>query len=106
MATPSRLKAAKSPCSSGALLTQVGAKLGVGGNLAEKLPPDAGELTILKSEQLSAAQEIAKLVRHLPVFLTLLAIILFGLAIYLAGPRRRESVGGSASPSSPPACWR
>ena len=78
----------------GALLTQVGAKLGVGGNLAEKLPPDAGELAILKSEQLSAAQEIAKLVSHLPVFLTLLAIILFGLAIYLAGPRRRESVRG------------
>ncbi|MGE5409036.1 MAG: hypothetical protein ACM3NV_10530 [Syntrophothermus sp.] len=78
----------------GTLLTQVGAKLGVGGNLAEKIPPEAGELTILKSEQLSAAQEIAKLVRRLPVVLTLLAVILFALGIYLAGPRRRESVRG------------
>jgi hypothetical protein len=74
------------------LLTQVGGQLG--GNLASKVPADAGRLTILKSEQLSAAQDIVGLIRHLPVVLTLLAIALYALAIYLAGPRRREALRG------------
>lgn len=56
------------------LLTQVGVQLG--GNLASKVPPDAGKLTILKSDQLSTAQDIVGLIRHLPIVLTLLAIAL------------------------------
>jgi hypothetical protein len=76
----------------GSLLSQVGDNLGVGGNLASKVPADAGELTILESDQLSTAQDASKLVRKLPVVLTLLALILYGLAIYLAGPRRREAL--------------
>jgi Short C-terminal domain len=74
------------------LLTQVGGQLG--GNLASKVPADAGRLTILKSDQLSAAQDIVGLIRHLPIVLTLIAILLYALAIYLAGPRRREALRG------------
>lgn len=75
-----------------ALLTQLSDRLGVGGKLVEKLPPDAGRLTILQSDQLSTAQDATSLVRHLPVVLTLLALLLYGLAVYLAGPRRREAL--------------
>ncbi len=75
-----------------ALLTQVGGQ--VGGNLASKVPADAGKLTILKSDQLSTAQDIVGLIRHLPIVLTLLAVLLYALAIYLAGPRRREALRG------------
>jgi hypothetical protein len=74
----------------GSLVSESGGKLG--GKLASKIPPDAGRLTILKSDQLSAAQDISKLVRKLPIVLTLLAFLLYGLAIYLAGPRRREAL--------------
>ena len=74
------------------LLTQIGGQLG--GNLASKVPADAGQLTILKSEQLSTAQDIVSLIRRLPIVLTLLAIVLYALAIYLAGPRRREALRG------------
>jgi hypothetical protein len=74
------------------LVSESGGQLGVAGKLASKVPPDAGQLTILKSDQLSAAQDISKLVRHLPIVLTLLALFLYGLAIYLAGPRRREAL--------------
>jgi hypothetical protein len=74
------------------LLTQIGGQLG--GNLASKVPADAGKLTILKSDQLSTAQDIVGLIRHLPVVLTLLAALLYALAIYLAGPRRREALRG------------
>jgi hypothetical protein len=74
------------------LLSQIGGQLG--GNLASKVPADAGQLTILKSDQLSLAQDIVNLIRRLPVVLTLLALLLYGLAIYLAGPRRREALRG------------
>lgn len=74
------------------LVSESGGQLGVAGKLASKVPPDAGQLTILESDQLSAAQDISKLVRRLPIVLTLLAVFLYGLAIYLAGPRRRQAL--------------
>jgi hypothetical protein len=76
----------------GTLLGQISERLGVGGKVAEKLPPEAGQITILKSEQLSAVQSIAKLIRRLPIVLGLLMILLYGSAIYFAGPRRREAL--------------
>jgi hypothetical protein len=72
------------------LLSQIGGQLG--GNLASKVPPNAGKLTILKSGQLSTAQDITSLIRRLPIVLTLLALLLYGLAVYLAGPRRRGAL--------------
>ncbi len=75
-----------------ALLSQVSGQLGVGEGLAEKIPAGAGKLTILKSGELSTAQSIAKLIRKLPIVLTVLTLLLYGLAIYLAGPRRRQAL--------------
>jgi hypothetical protein len=74
------------------LISESGGQLGIAGKLASKVPPDAGQLTILKSDQLSMAQDASSLVRHLPIVLTLLALFLYGLAIYLAGPRRRQAL--------------
>ena len=74
------------------LVSESGGQLGVAGKLASKVPPDAGRLTILKSDQLSMAQDISKLVRRLPIVLTLLALFLYGLAVYLAGSRRRQAL--------------
>jgi hypothetical protein len=76
----------------GSLVSESGGQLGVAGKLASKIPPDAGQLTILKSDQLSMAQDASSLVRHLPIVLTLLALLLYGLAVYLAGPRRRQAL--------------
>jgi hypothetical protein len=74
------------------LVSESGGQLGIAGKLASKVPPGAGRLTILKSDQLSMAQDVSSLVRHLPIVLTLLALFLYGLAIYLAGPRRRQAL--------------
>jgi hypothetical protein len=74
------------------LVSESGGRLGIAGKLASKVPPDAGQLTILKSDQLSMAQDASSLVRHLPIVLTLLALLLYGLAVYLAGPRRRQAL--------------
>ena len=74
------------------LLTQVTSEIGVGSKLAEKIPPDAGQITILEADELSTAQDGAQLIRKLPIVLTLVMILLYGLAIWLGGPRRRETL--------------
>jgi hypothetical protein len=74
------------------LVSESGGRLGVAGKLASKVPADAGQLTILKSDQLAMAQDASSLVRHLPIVLTLLALFLYGLSIYMAGPRRRQAL--------------
>ncbi len=74
------------------LVSQIGGQLGAGSALASKIPAGAGEITILKSNELSTAQSIAQLIRSLPIVLTLLTLLLYGLAIYLAGPRRRRAL--------------
>ncbi|HUC01098.1 MAG TPA: hypothetical protein VMS11_14855 [Solirubrobacterales bacterium] len=75
----------------GAVLAEIGEGSGIGEALVSKLPPEAGEITILKSDELSLAQEVAKILRKLPVVLTLVALLCFGLAVFLS-PRRRETL--------------
>ena len=75
----------------GAVLAQIGEGSGIGEALVSKLPPDAGEITIVKSDELSLAQEVANLLRKLPIVLTLAALLCFALAVYLS-PRRRETL--------------
>jgi Short C-terminal domain len=76
----------------GALVSQVGSQIGLPQDLLSKLPPEAGNFTVLKSKQLSSAQKIAKLIRRLPVVLDVLLILLYAAAIYLARNRRREAL--------------
>ena len=74
------------------LISNIASQLGVSADVASKIPADAGQITILKSNDISTAQDAAQGIRHLPVVLTLLVALLYGLAIYLAGPRRREAL--------------
>ncbi|MGN6664707.1 MAG: hypothetical protein ACTHK6_10970 [Solirubrobacterales bacterium] len=76
----------------GRLISEVGKQAGLPEALVEKVPPDVGELTVLRSEQLSTAQKVAKLLRRLPVLLFILLALLYGGAIYLARDRRREAL--------------
>jgi Short C-terminal domain len=77
------------------LIIQVSDQLGLGGNIADKLPPDAGNLKILKSDQLGLAQTIAKLIRGLALVTTLLTLALLALAIYLSRGYRWMTVLGA-----------
>jgi hypothetical protein len=76
----------------GTVVEQVGERVGIGGNLAEKLPPDAGQLTVLRSDQLDAAQDGADLIEGLVVVLLVLGLALYALALYLSAGRRRETL--------------
>lgn len=73
------------------IVETVGERVGAN-ELGEQLPAGAGRLTIIHSDELEAAQKGVKLLRHLPIVLTLLALILFALAIWFGGPRRREAL--------------
>jgi hypothetical protein len=76
----------------GSLVTNLASQVGIGANLAEKLPPDAGQITVLRSDQLKTAQNIAAAVKGLAIVLSLLTFLAFGLAIYLSRGERWVTV--------------
>jgi hypothetical protein len=67
----------------GSLLTNLAGQIGLAKDLAEKLPPEAGQITILKSNQLKTAQDIVVAIKGLALLLSILTFLVFGLAIYL-----------------------
>ena len=74
------------------LLEQVTSQVGLSGNLVGKLPDDAAEITILRSDQIGLAQDGVRLLRDLAIGLSVIALGLFALAIYLARGWRRVAV--------------
>jgi hypothetical protein len=85
-----QLAAAKSKIPSGAGATARNAaqsKLGI------KLPPASGQIVILRSHQLKAAQNIVKALRSLAIVLPLVAFALYAFAVALAKGWRRRALG-------------
>jgi hypothetical protein len=76
----------------GSLVTNLADQIGIGTELAAKLPPDAGQVTILRSDQLKTAQEIVVAIKGLALLLSLLTFLCFGLAIYLSREGRWVTV--------------
>jgi hypothetical protein len=76
----------------GSLVTNLADQVGIGSQLAEKLPPDAGQVTILRSDQLKTAQDIAVGIKGLALVLSLLTLLAFGLAVYLSRDGRWVTV--------------
>jgi hypothetical protein len=76
----------------GSLVTNLADQVGIGADLASKLPPDAGQITILRSDQLKTAQDVVVAIKGLALVLSLLTLLCFGLAIYLAGEGRWVTV--------------
>jgi hypothetical protein len=70
------------------LVGQISSTLTSRTNGAVTLPPDAGRIVLLQSDQLSAAQKAVKLMRLLALPLLLLALAVFALAVYLSRARR------------------
>ena len=76
----------------GELVTQVGTELGVSSSTLARIPPDAGQITILQSDQLATAQTAVKALRILSVLLFVLVAALYVLAVYLARGERRQTL--------------
>jgi uncharacterized membrane protein YozB (DUF420 family) len=76
----------------GSLLTNLASQVGIGASLAEKLPPDAGKIEILHSEELKTAQNIAVAIKGLALLLSILTFACFALAIYVSRDGRWVTV--------------
>jgi hypothetical protein len=78
------------------LIQRVADRLGVGDRVNERAPPDAGEIVLLKSDQLGAAQTSVRILNALSSWLWIAVVGLLALAVYLARGTRRtmlEAVG-------------
>ncbi|HMI80313.1 MAG TPA: SHOCT domain-containing protein [Solirubrobacterales bacterium] len=76
----------------GSLLTNLAEQVGIGESLAEKLPPDAAQIEILKSDELKTAQDIAIAIKGLALLLSILTFVCFGAAIYFSRDGRWVTV--------------
>jgi uncharacterized membrane protein YozB (DUF420 family) len=76
----------------GSLLTNLAGQVGIGEQLAEKLPPDAGQIEILQSDELKTAQNITTAIKGLALVLSILTFVCFGAAIYLSRDGRWVTV--------------
>jgi len=74
------------------LVEQVGEEYGLEGRVLERLPEDTGQIVLFESDELETAQSLVRLVERLSAVLFVLIVVLYGLAIYLAGDRRREVI--------------
>ena len=76
----------------GELLTQIGEELGISSSTLSRIPPDAGQITILQSDELATAQTAVKVLRVGSVLLFILVFGLYALAVYLARGERRRTL--------------
>jgi hypothetical protein len=74
------------------LIQRAAQRGGLIGRAASELPADAGQLQILRSDQLEGAQTAVDLLRPLAIVLVLLAAALYLTAVLISSDRRRTAV--------------
>jgi hypothetical protein len=73
------------------IVTNITNRLGLP-NVSSKLPPSVAHLTVLKSKQIKAVQDIGKALKGLALLFTILVPLLYALAIFLARGYRRRTL--------------
>jgi len=76
------------------LVEELAAQTGIGGRVAARLPPDAGEIVVMKGNQLEVARRAVKTIRVLSYLLSFVVLALFAAAVYIARGRRRTTLLG------------
>jgi len=74
------------------LVIQLGDRIAIVGNLAQRLPPDAGRIQIMEADQLRTAQRITHLLDILGRFLWIVTLGVAAVAIWVARGRRRTTL--------------
>lgn len=74
------------------LVSELGTQLGLPAAAVAKLPPDTGVITVMRSDQLATAQTGVRVLHALSVWLLVLVLGMYGLAIYLARGIRRQTL--------------
>ena len=78
-------------------IKRLATRLGVEDKLKANTDPNAGQIVIMKSSQLKAAQTAVKILNALSSLLLIAVFALFALAIYLAQRRRRLLLGATGA---------
>jgi hypothetical protein len=78
-------------------IMRLATRLGLEDKLKANADPNAGQLVIMKSSQLSAAQTAVKILKALSSLLLIAVVALYALAIYLAQGRRRLLLGATGA---------
>jgi Short C-terminal domain len=76
-----------------AIIQEAADRIGIGSQVADRLPEDAGRIVVLRADQLDNAQNAFQLLKTLAWVLPLLTLAAFGLAVWVAGDRRRAVRG-------------
>ena len=71
------------------ILESVVNQTGIGARLLAQLPPDAGQITVMKGNQLQTARKSVKVLRATSYFLLFLVLALIAAAMWIARGRRR-----------------
>src|SRR4051794_27110771 len=74
------------------LVIEIGTQLGLSGDRLQQLPADTGNIVLLRSDQLSAAQTAVRAAKAASALLLVLVFGLYALAIYLARGARRHAL--------------
>ncbi len=72
----------------GELVRVVGENLGLSGALLDRLPADAGRVTVFEPDQLDTAQRGVQILDFMSWFLFVLVVALYAAAVYIAAGRR------------------
>jgi len=78
-------------------ITRLATRLGVEDKLKANADPNAGQVVIMRSDQLGAAQTAVKILKALSSLLLIVVLALYALAIYLARGRRRLLLGATGA---------
>ena len=70
----------------------MGDRVGLGARLDEQLPADAGQIEIIQSDELAAVQTMVRILKFLAYFVWVFAFLAWGLALFLARGRRRQTL--------------
>ena len=71
------------------IVQQVVGRVGLTDRVEGRLPPNAGKIVLLRSDQLSAAQTGVQVLRTVANLIVIVVILIFALAVWIAPDRRR-----------------
>jgi hypothetical protein len=74
------------------IVADVAQRLGLPASVADRLPPSVANLKVVTSSQLGVVRNLAKALHALALALTILVVLLYALAVALAGGHRRRTL--------------